>query len=71
MATSYNSVNVKCPFYITDDSKSITCEGFKTGCDTRNRFKNKNNKDVHMEEHCQKDYKKCGIYKLASEKYKK
>lgn len=73
MGTNWKSIDVQCPFYITEkDYKnihSLTCEGLI--CKSCSHlFRNSREKDKHTKKYCAENYKKCGYYKsIMKEKY--
>lgn len=69
MSTDYASVDVKCPFYITEEGKKIRCEGLERGCCTVLEFRGKKFKDEVKEKFCTGDYEKCKLYALINKKY--
>lgn len=69
MGTKWGSVNVKCPFYITDGERDTVCEGVidKTRCAVR--FRSKKRKSTYMKEKCCEDYEECPLYISLMRKY--
>lgn len=67
---SWKAADVVCPFFIGDDNKSLTCEGFADKVKLRTDFATAAKKDGHMGTYCAGRYEKCMIYQLAAEKYK-
>ncbi len=69
MGTDYESVDVKCPFYITEDRKKIFCEGLEKGSRTALEFRGSKFKENVKEKYCNGDYEKCKLYNLINQKY--
>lgn len=67
----YGEVNCKCPFYVKEADKSITCEGLKKGQLLAVKFKHIIDKQDWQENNCFKDdsAKYCLLAKALSEKY--
>lgn len=72
MATTYNSVHVKCPFYKTETKKarSLTCEGATDGSSFTVRFVRDEYYEAHRQSYCCSVYTECSYYKLIVKKYK-
>lgn len=66
---SWKAADVLCPFFIGDDTKSLTCEGFAAKVKLRTDFASTAKKAEHMGTYCAGRYEMCGIYQLAIEKY--
>lgn len=58
MPTNWDTVNTKCPFYFTESSHTITCEGLECQSDLHN-FVIKQNKDRHKKRYCNNCYHQC------------
>lgn len=69
MSTDYASVNVKCPFYISEDSKAIHCEGLEKGSRIAVEFRGKQYRENVKEKYCNGDFEKCKLYKTINQKY--
>ena len=69
MSTDYASVNVKCPFYITEEEKKILCEGLEKGSRIALEFRGKQYKEKVKEKYCNGDFEKCKVYKPTNDKY--
>lgn len=64
---SYNSVDVKCPFYRGDDGKkNVTCEGVCEGNKLIMAFGRKKDFEIQMRVFCCEHYHRCEIYKVVS-----
>lgn len=63
---------IKCPFFHSDDVKSINCEGINHCSTLRQIFKTKEDKRKWEKSYCESVYncKNCPIYINANEKYK-
>lgn len=73
MSTNWKSVDVQCPFYVTDKSynkiHSISCEGI-LGKYCSHLFKTRKKKDKFLEEHCIENYSGCEYFQcLMKSKY--
>lgn len=68
MATSWESVNVGCPFYHESDGAYIRCEGV-IGLSMTMRFSNKQGKAVLMERYCNCRWEDCPLHKAVAAKY--
>lgn len=75
MGLNYYDADVKCPFYICSNDKSITCEGIKANTATKTVFRTdqgdflRKEKTEYMSEFCIGNYKECLIYQMLSQKY--
>lgn len=67
--------DIKCPFYLSCDNKSIKCEGLQANMMTRLVFRTedgefrKDDKARYMEEYCANNYKDCMLYQTLNQKY--
>lgn len=69
MPTSWDSVNTLCPFYLTEGSHTITCEGLACQSDLHD-FIIRANKNNYKSGYCNSCYRKCPYYKaLLDYKY--
>ena len=58
-----------CPFYVTENQYSITCEGIM-GTYTTTRFASERQKERHEEKYCTKKLcRDCGVYGAVMKKY--
>lgn len=64
-----NDELVKCPFYISMDSTSITCEGITDDCVCKLIFKGKESKNQQRKIFCSEHYENCEIYQMLWRKY--
>nr|DAX63403.1 MAG TPA: hypothetical protein [Caudoviricetes sp.] len=69
MSTNFESVHVKCPFYLNEDSLYISCQGVLEGSHIQKHlFKDKKAKDEHKKQFCNSldCFKNCKICKLIN-----
>lgn len=64
----YQSINVKCPYYITHDKKSIKCEA-EFGNFVKHSFANSAEQIEHLHCFCYNNYKNCPLAKNIEKKY--
>ncbi len=70
MATNWDDVNIKCPYYKACDERQISCESV-----TRNsslitiRFHSREQKEEHMSQFCNSRFDSCCICALCERKY--
>ncbi len=70
MPTSWNSWYVKCPFFKTDDGRSvIVCEGICDGCNVKLAFDRKKDFEIHVETFCKNYFERCEIHNVVMKKY--
>jgi len=72
LATSFKSVDVKCPFYVCEDYTVITCAGALEGSDAqKHTFKNKKLKEKHKQAFCNNIncYEYCRIFEMINENF--
>lgn len=69
MPKSINEEGVKCPFYISMDNKSITCEGITEDCTNTIKFNKREEKEMHRRIFCVRKYENCEIYQMLEKKY--
>lgn len=70
MATLYDQVNAKCPFFHGGDRKRITCDGITEDCITITEFNTKQARNQHRHIFCDSmKYKNCEIYQMLEKKY--
>ena len=69
MSTDYASVNVKCPFYISEEDKKIHCEGLEKGSRIALEFRGKQYKENVKTRYCNGDFEKCKLYTPINAKY--
>jgi len=69
--TQVSKKTIKCPFYLSENFNSVSCEGYVEGSALRQIFKGKQQKDKWQKKYCVKviSCMSCPIYKLANEKY--
>ncbi len=70
--TTYNSVNVVCPFYKSDKENEIWCESPVSAKLNKTVFLNKEEKNRHMNEFCNsmKRYENCPLSVINGAKYR-
>ena len=56
----WEAVHVKCPFYLTSDRFSITCEGSEEGMRHVHRFNRMERKKCFMGRRCNTRFTDCG-----------
>lgn len=62
----------KCPFYLCEYKKSVTCEGYCKGMEcTLHKFESEESKTKYVQRFCTKEnkYQECKLYKLINQKY--
>lgn len=62
--------DAKCPFFLRDSKRSITCEGVAPGTEMMSRFPSVTDKVAYMRGHCFRFNSGCEIARLLQEKYK-
>ncbi|MCI8589693.1 MAG: hypothetical protein HFE77_03160 [Clostridiales bacterium] len=68
--TDWNAANVKCPFYISEGSTRINCEGPSEQATFSTIFLRAADKKGCQSVYCNAAYQDCMIYKmLMNEKY--
>lgn len=66
---SFKQVEVKCPFYITDDGKEeIVCEGLVEDSRIALRYAERGDYRCQMQVFCCDRYTNCEIYRVLIEK---
>lgn len=77
MATRYDDVYVKCPFYLGSTEFTITCEGLNPSVVIENKFRGANGqkypkkRDAFKEKYCDCGYKQCPINQMLESQYDK
>ena len=67
---SWKQVDVKCPFYISDDgSEHITCEGIVKDSNIKLLHSTKSGFDSQMDVYCCNRYESCPVFCMLMEKY--
>ena len=73
MATNYEDINVKCPFFKKIDNrknvKRIRCEGITDTNSTLIDFERTKDMILHKEKYCDCKFKHCPLYKVLDKKY--
>lgn len=68
MATSWESVDVGCPFYRASDGVYIRCEGI-VGTSMTMTFAGRKKKAALMEQYCNSQWETCPLHKAIVAKY--
>lgn len=67
---SYHQVDVRCPFYQSDDGAfHIKCEGIMDGCSLTLHYRKKQDFTIQLKTFCCQHYEKCEIYRMLLQKY--
>ncbi len=67
---SYKQVDVKCPFYKTDDGKRhITCEGVVKDSSLINAYRRRHEFDTQISVFCSGCYQNCEVYRMLVQIY--
>lgn len=69
MATMFDDVEVKCPFFLSSSKRKITCEGITDDCTTTLHFQSQEKRNKQCRIFCDDKYERCEIYRMLSEKY--
>ena len=64
MGTEWGSVRVLCPFYLSEDKMTLSCEGPEDGTALRLIFRSREAKKRCKGRWCEKDYASCPIYRM-------
>lgn len=66
-----SAARVVCPFYKTQRDMTVTCEGLHKKQDIKMLFKNKRDKERHLEKYCEcADYlNRCKLAYILQQKY--
>ena len=69
--SSFDDVDVLCPFYVKSSRKYkfIECEGVNIRTKTSLKFSRRSEHREYMEKYCNRHYKACEICKAAQKKY--
>lgn len=68
MSNSLGNVNTKCPYYICETEKSITCEGISENTKNVTRFEEGKEKKKHQDRYCNKYPNECRLMRILEEK---
>lgn len=68
MPTTYDSIKIKCPFYIKDKPNYIICEGVVKGSRVNLWFRSDKRKKEYIEAHCNKICNNCHIASMHEER---
>jgi hypothetical protein len=67
---SFASTVIECPFYLSDEARSLTCEGMLEGSSTKTTFASREALRAQITRHCAGDFRHCPWYiALMSAKY--
>lgn len=66
---TWEAASVACPFYLESYKNSIACEGHANGIKMISKFRQIQQKEEYMGEHCTENYKECPVYIQAMKKY--
>lgn len=68
MPNSWDDSLVMCPFYLKNDGRSITCEGFPGACTHKQIYPDGKAYRHHMRKYCQTwGFQECEVYRLIME----
>ena len=69
MPRTYNEGLIKCPFYKTIATQSISCEGITEDCTIKLLFISPERRDLHRKIFCEHKYQNCEICTMLEKKY--
>jgi hypothetical protein len=69
MATYFDDVDAKCPFFRSCGKRKVSCEGVTDDCITCLIFISEQKRNLHREIFCNARYQNCEIYRMLMEKY--
>jgi hypothetical protein len=69
MPTTFDDVNVKCPYFRSNKNRDILCEGITDVCITILRFESERKRDLQRDVFCSERYENCKVYRMLEEKY--
>lgn len=69
MSTSFDSVNVRCPYYQSNDEFRITCEGLTEDSSIVLRFIRKDDMAFQLDNYCSRGFQFCEIAQVLQMKY--
>lgn len=69
MPKAYNQALIQCPFYLSEGTKSLSCEGITDDCRIYLLFNSKEKRDRHRKIFCEEHYKCCELYGILERKY--
>jgi hypothetical protein len=64
MATMFDDVDARCPYYQSSDKKKISCEGITDECIISLNFLTSEKRDEHRRIFCDARYRNCEIHKM-------
>lgn len=62
-------VNIKCPYFLYEKEKSITCEGVCEQCRNKMSFESPDDKDAYIIRHCLRYPNNCLLAAGLDERY--
>lgn len=69
MPRIYDDILVLCPFFLHNGKKNVVCEGITDYCTLSLKFFDEEGRNRYKGAYCDKDYKKCEIYRMLEKKY--
>lgn len=69
MSTTYQDVDVLCPFFRELSKRGISCEGLTDDSIIKQWFNSPKGKELHTDVFCKKKYTNCEIYRMLEKKY--
>jgi hypothetical protein len=69
MATMFDDVDARCPYFKGSGERKVMCEGITDDCNTILDFRNRESRNKHRELFCDRKYENCEIYRALEEKY--
>ncbi len=61
------AVTAKCPYFKSEFTRTITCDGIGCAESITTKFSNEKDKDIHIKAFCQKYPNTCEIAKVLDE----
>ena len=69
MATMYDYVNVRCPFFVASGKCKIACEGLTEGSNICLSYQTFEMRNAQRQRYCDSNYEECEIAKILNKKY--
>lgn len=69
MPRIYDDILVRCPFFLHNGKRNVVCEGITDDSTLSLRFATEESRNEQKRIYCDKDYKRCEIYRMLLEKY--
>lgn len=63
---TWRSVDARCPFYVRDGRRTITCEGLTDGEEIKRRLSDQDHCTEVFRRYCSSRYWECAVYKLIN-----